>query len=63
MQLHELKENNTGCMSAHDARQCDAINRNNMVGQSFTEQPNKPISSKGSRVGAVIREFAQFILA
>ena len=34
-----------------------------MVGQSFTEQSNKPISSKGSRVGAVIREFAQFILA
>ena len=63
MQMHELKENNTGCMSAHDARQCDVINRNNKVGQSFTEQHNKPISLKGKRVGAAIQEFIQFILA
>ena len=44
--MHELKENNTGCMGAHDARQYDVINRNNMVGQSFTEQTQQPTSKE-----------------
>ena len=46
MQMYELKENSTGCISAHDTMRCDAININNMTGQSFIEQTQQASSKE-----------------